>query len=123
GGIGTKKLMLTSMLVSGGLAGVAGASVVVGVFQADITPFTSNVGFNGILAALLARNVALLIPLTSLFFGALQQGGLGLQIYTPISQYISDVLTATIIIFASARSVPRISWRRWFRSPAKVSPR
>ncbi|MGH2442669.1 MAG: ABC transporter permease, partial [Chloroflexota bacterium] len=52
GGIGTKKLMLTSMLVSGGLAGVAGASVVVGVFQADITPFSSNVGFDGILAAL-----------------------------------------------------------------------
>ncbi len=113
GGIGTKKLMLTSMLVSGGLAGVAGASVVMSVFQADITPFTSNVGFNGILAALLARNVALLIPLTSLFFGALQQGGLGLQIYTPISQYISDVLTATIIIFASARTIPRVNWRRF----------
>ncbi|GAC1524339.1 MAG: ABC transporter permease [Chloroflexota bacterium] len=114
GGVGTTKLMLTSMLVSGGLAGVAGASVVAGVFQADITPFSSNVGFNGILAALLARNLALFIPFTALFFGALEQGGLGLQIYTPISQYISDVLIATIIIFASARSLPRIAWRRIF---------
>lgn len=123
GGIGAKKLMLTSMLVSGGLAGVAGASVVVGVFQADITPFTSNVGFNGILAALLARNMALLIPLTALFFGALSQGGLGLQIYTPISQYISDVLMATIIIFASARTVPRINWRRFVRVASRAPAR
>lgn len=122
-GVGTKKLMLTSMLVSGGLAGIAGASVVAGVFQADITPFSSNVGFNGILAALLARNIALLIPFTALFFGALEQGGLGLQIYTPISQYISDVLIATIIIFASARSVPRIAWRRIFARAVKEPSR
>ncbi|MGH2443078.1 MAG: ABC transporter permease, partial [Chloroflexota bacterium] len=108
------------MLVSGGLAGVAGASVVVGVFQADITPFSSNVGFDGILAALLARNIALLIPIAALFFGALEQGGLGLQIYTPISQYISDVLIATIIIFASMRSVPRVKWRRVFRIGSDV---
>jgi simple sugar transport system permease protein len=120
-GVGTKKLMLTAMLGSGALAGMAGAAVVAGVFQADITPFTTNVGFEGILAALLARNVALAIPLTSLFFGAVEQGGLGLQIYTPISQYISDVLTATIIIFASARSVPRISLR-WLRSRAAREP-
>jgi simple sugar transport system permease protein len=117
GGVATKKLMLTAMLGSGALAGMAGAAVVTSVFQADITPFTTNVGFDGILAALLARNLALAIPLTSLFFGAVEQGGLGLQIYTPISQYISDVLMATIIIFAAARSVPRISLRR-FRSRA-----
>jgi simple sugar transport system permease protein len=114
-GVPTKRLMLTAMLVSGGLAGMAGVAVVGGTFQADITPFTTNVGFNGILAALLARNYALAIPLTSLFFGALQQGGIGLQIYTPISQYISDVIMATIIIFASATSVPRLTvlWRRF----------
>jgi len=35
-----------------------------------------------------------------------QQGGLGLQIFTPISQYIAGILTATVIIFASARSLP-----------------
>jgi general nucleoside transport system permease protein len=117
GGVGSKKVMLTAMLGSGALAGMAGAAVVAGVFQADISPFTTNVGFDGILAALLARNLALAIPLTSLFFGAVEQGGLGLQIYTPISQYIADVLTATIIIFASARSIPRFSLRR-FRSRA-----
>lgn len=105
-GMGVRKLAIVAMLLSGALAGAAGASVVGGVFQADITPFNSNVGFNGILAALLAGTQELLIPLAGLFFGALQQGGLGLQIYTPISQYIADVLMAMIIIFASVRSIP-----------------
>lgn len=114
GGIHTKRLMLTAMLGSGAMAGMAGAAVVGGIFQADITPFTTNVGFDGILAALLARNFSLGIPLTALFFGAVEQGGIGLQIYTPISQYISDVLTATIIVFASMTSVPRISLS-WLR--------
>lgn len=112
-GIGTRRAMLTAMLVSGGLAGIAGAEVVGGVFFADITPFASDVGFNGILAALLVGNLPLLIPFAALFFGAVQQGGLGLQIFTPISQYIAGILMATIIVFASARSLPfRLPRRR-----------
>lgn len=107
-GVATRKAMIVAMLVSGALSGVAGAVVVGGIFQAAITPFTVAVGFNGILAALLAANHPLLIPLASFFFGALQQGGLGLQIYTPISQHIAEVLTATVIVFASARALPRL---------------
>lgn len=106
-GIPTRKLMIIAMLGSGALSGIAGAAVVGGIFQAAITPFNVGVGFNGILAALLAGNQALLIPFSSFFFGALQQGGLGLQIFTPIDQHIADVLTATVIVFASARAWPR----------------
>jgi general nucleoside transport system permease protein len=122
GGIRTRRGMLTAMLVSGALAGIAGAEVVGGVFYADITPFTSDVGFNGILAALLVGNQPLLIPFSAFFFGAVQQGGLGLQIFTPISQYIAGILTATVIIFASARSLPSASLRlpRFRRSARDV---
>lgn len=106
-GIGTRRVAITAMLVSGALVGIAGAEVVGGTFFADITPFTSDIGFNGILAALLVGNLPLLIPFAALFFGAVQQGGLGLQIFTPISQYIAGILMATIIVFASARTFPR----------------
>jgi general nucleoside transport system permease protein len=107
-GIATRRSMMIAMLVSGALAGLAGAEVVGGTFFADITPFTTDVGFNGILAALLVGNVPVLIPFSAFFFGAIQQGGLGLQIFTPVSQYIAGILMATIIVFASARRVPRI---------------
>ena len=109
GGIATTRVMIIGMLASGALAGIAGASIVGGVFQADVTPFPPDIGFNGILAALLVGASPLLTPFAALFFGALSQGGLGLQIFDGISQYIALVLTATVILFVSARSAPE-SW-------------
>ncbi|MEJ7772107.1 MAG: ABC transporter permease [Geodermatophilaceae bacterium] len=110
-GIGTTRVMMIGMLASGALAGMAGAAVVGGVFQAGITPFPPDIGFNGILAALLVGTSPLLTPLAALFFGALSQGGLGLQIFNGVSQYIALVLTATVILFIAPRSLPE-SWAK-----------
>lgn len=110
-GIATTRVMIVGMTVSGAFAGVAGAAVVGGVFQADITPFPPDIGFNGILAALLVGTSPLLTPLAALFFGALSQGGLGLQIFNGVSQYIALVLTATVILFIAPRSLPE-SWAK-----------
>lgn len=122
GGIATTRVMIIGMLASGGLAGVAGAAVVGGVFQAGISPFPPDIGFNGILAALLVGCSPLLTPFAALFFGALSQGGLGLQIFEGISQYIALVLTATVILFVSARAVPE-SWTKLKRRMAIVTSR
>ncbi|WP_424531599.1 ABC transporter permease [Sphaerisporangium viridialbum] len=111
GGIGTTRVMITGMLFSGALAGIAGAAVVGGVFQADITPFPADIGFNGILAALLVGTSPLLAPFAAIFFGALSQGGLGLQIFTGVSQYIASVLTATVILFIAPRGLPE-TWTK-----------
>lgn len=111
GGIGTTRVMITGMLFSGALAGIAGAAVVGGVFQADITPFPPDIGFNGILAALLVGTSPLLVPFAAVFFGALSQGGLGLQIFTGVSQYIASVLTATVILFIAPRGLPE-TWTK-----------
>ncbi|MGI8720810.1 MAG: ABC transporter permease [Geodermatophilaceae bacterium] len=111
GGIGTARVMVTAMLLSGALAGLAGAAVVGGVFQADINPFPPDIGFNGILAALLVGASPMLAPLAALFFGALAQGGVGVQVFNGISQYIALVLTATVILFVAPRSLPE-SWAK-----------
>lgn len=105
-GISSVKVMMCAMLGSGAISGLAGAAIAGGVFQADTTPFPSDVGFNGILAALLVGGSPLLVPISSLLFGALAQGGLGIQIFGGISQYIASVLTATIILFAAPRVLP-----------------
>lgn len=111
GGVATTRIMVTGMALSGAIAGVAGAAVVGGVFYAQISPFPPDIGFNGILAALLVGTSALLTPLAALLFGALAQGGLGLQIFQGVSQYIALVLTATIILFIAPRSVPE-TWEK-----------
>lgn len=124
-GVRVKRKMLTAMLCSGAIAGLAGASVVGGFFYSDITPFGSNVGFNGILAALLVGGLPLAIPFGALFFGALQQGGLGLQIFSNQSQYIADVLTAVVIVFVAMRRRP-VAWagitKRFPRARSRGGP-
>lgn len=122
GGINTTRVMISAMLLSGALAGVAGSAVVGGIFRAQITPFPPDVGFNGILAALLVGTSPLLTPLAALFFGALAQGGLGLQIFNGVSQYIALVLTATVILFVAPRSVPE-TWASLKRRFARVATR
>lgn len=105
-GIPTTRVMIIGMLTSGSLAGVAGAAIVGGVFQAGTSPFPPDVGFNGILAALLVGTSPILTPVAALLFGALSQGGLGLQIFNGVSQYIALVLTATVILFIAPRGLP-----------------
>lgn len=120
-GISTARAMITAMLASGALAGIAGAAIVGGVFQADTTPFPPDVGFNGILAALLVGSSPIVVPFAAVFFGALSQGGLGLQIFTGTSQYIASVLTATIILFAAPRALPA-SWAATARRLRRPRP-
>jgi len=110
-GIRTTRVMIIGMLGSGALAGMAGAAIVGGVFQAGISPFPPDVGFNGILAALLVGTSPILTPLAALLFGALSQGGLGLQIFNGVSQYIALVLTATVILFIAPRALPE-AWAK-----------
>lgn len=119
GGIRTRRIMIIGMLFSGALAGFAGAAIVGGVFHAGISPFPPDIGFNGILAALLVGTSPLLTPLAALFFGALAQGGLGLQIFNGVSQYIAGVLTATVILFIAPRALPE-SWPKVKRRLATV---
>ncbi len=117
GGVNTARTMIIGMLFSGALAGVAGAAVVGGVFQATVSPFPPDIGFNGILAALLVGTSPILTPFAALFFGALSQGGLGLQIFEGVSQYIAIVLTATVILFVAPRQLPET----WARVKRKIS--
>lgn len=123
GGMPVKRIMITSMMLSGALAGVAGAAIVGGVFGADITPFPPDIGFNGILAALLVGTQPILVPIAALLFGALSQGGLGLQIFTGVSQYIALILTATIIIFAAPRALPASAHRMMRRISGHIDRR
>ncbi len=106
-GIDPRRRQVAVMLISGALAGLAGASQVGGVFHAFVSPFASNLGFNGVLVALLVGNGPLGIPPAAAFIAALQGGAITMELTTTISRYIVGALTATIIVFVSAR---RFGW-------------
>jgi simple sugar transport system permease protein len=87
GGIAVAPTMLGTMLVAGGLAGLAGAGEVMGLKYRLFDRFSPGYGFDAIAAAFLAGNEPLLVLVTSLFFGALRSGGNLMQraVGTPVA--------------------------------------
>ena len=74
-GIDPKRIIVLSMCLSGGLAGLVGLNEIMGVQHRLLLNFTAGYGFTGIAVALMGRNHPVGIVLASLLFGALYQGG------------------------------------------------
>ncbi len=77
-GINTSQLIIVSMLISGGICGLAGSSLVLGEYFRAQAGITSNYGFYAIAAALIADNKPMLAPLASLLISIICEGVLGL---------------------------------------------
>jgi simple sugar transport system permease protein len=101
-GMGIGRTYTLVMLVGGGLAGLAGASMALGTAFALTPSFSGNVGFTGITVALLGRAKPWGVLLAGLLFGAMQAGGNRMQIASQISIELVVVLQALIVIFVAA---------------------
>ena len=77
-GINTSRLITISMLISGGICGLAGSSLVLGEYYRAQAGITSNYGFYAIAAALIADNKPILAPFASLLISIICEGILGL---------------------------------------------
>ncbi len=98
-GIHPRTLIMFTMSMSGLLAGLAGASVVLGVTHSMTSSFGTTVGFDSIAVALLARSNPYGILFSGLLFGAMRAGGGLMQIKAEIPPELVDVLQATILFF------------------------
>jgi simple sugar transport system permease protein len=102
-GISITRTYVLLMVISGGLAGLGGANMVVGSTASSLTPLVvAQIGFDGILVALLGRVKPWGVALAALLFGALQAGGNRMQSYAGISLELVTVLQALIVIFIAA---------------------
>ncbi|MBA3875519.1 MAG: ABC transporter permease [Anaerolinea sp.] len=110
-GISIFRVIVVAMLISGLIAGIAGAVQVLGVNGRFIDRFSPGYGFTGIAAALLGRNTALGCVLAALFFGALSNGSAMMQLFTDIPLDLVNVLSGTVMIFA-VLDVARLRPRR-----------
>ena len=99
-----------SMLVAGGLAGLAGASTVLGV-RFSLTGGFSNLGFDAIALALLGRSHPAGVVAAALLFGVLRAGATGMaaEASTPVD--IIVVIQALVIVFVAAPSLIRSVYR------------
>jgi general nucleoside transport system permease protein len=106
-GMRPKLLTIATMTFSGGLAGLAGTSVLLGVSHSMTSSFGTTVGFDSIAVALLARSNPLAVLPAALLFGSMRAGAGLMQINAGIPVELVDVLQATILLFLVASPVLR----------------
>jgi simple sugar transport system permease protein len=101
-GISVGRTYTLLMVVAGGLAGLGGATQVLGTAFALTPAVAGNIGFDGLLVALLGRNRPWGTLLAAILFGALRAGGNRMQSFSGISLELVTVLQALIVIFIAA---------------------
>jgi ABC-type uncharacterized transport system permease subunit len=130
-GIKVKRYLVLSLLLSGGFAGLAGATQVLGgishrmVTDGSAAGFTGSAGFNGIVAALFGKLHPLGTIPASVLFGALLVGGNQLQRTIQVPSALITVLNGMIIVFVVSSEIwnRRRKSRRVSTAPSgQVSP-
>lgn len=108
-GMQPRLVVVLTMSLAGVLAGLAGATVVLGVTHYMTASFGTTVGFDSIAVALLGRSSPIGIVFAALLFGAMRAGAPLMQIETLslIPAELVDVLQATILLFLVAHTVIR----------------
>ncbi|MEG1858622.1 MAG: ABC transporter permease, partial [Pseudoflavonifractor sp.] len=101
-GINIKKVLMVSMCISGAIAGLAGASQVLGVNNRLIAGFSPGYGFDGIAVAALAADSPVGVIFSGIVFGVLRAGAMELNRNTSIPVEFVNVIQAMVVIFVSA---------------------
>lgn len=119
GGVRRGRMMMIAMLVSGGLAGLAGAGEVLGTQYRFLDGSLSSASYawSGIMATLLASSHPLGTALAAILLAALQTGGMGVERNTEVPLEVASVIQAVLTLFVSAR----IGYTFWKRRKEKQS--
>lgn len=110
-GINSNLLMLLTMGLCGGLAGLAGCTEVLGNYHRFIEGFSPSYGFTGIAVAILGRNHPVGVVLTSFLFAILNSGALRMARVTTVSSNVVAVIQSLIIIAVAAPEMIRFAKR------------
>ena len=102
-GIPYGKMVVVTMLLSGGLAGMMALNPVMGASARLQVEFVGGAGFVGIAVALMGRNHPFGIVLAAILFGVLYQGGNEVSFWMQnISRDMIVVIQGLVILFAGA---------------------
>jgi general nucleoside transport system permease protein len=102
GGITPKLPILRAMMLSGALAGLAGAVEILGVQYRFVTSFSAITDFDGIIVAFAGHLHPLGVLLFGVLLGGLRSGSIvGLQIRSAIPRELGGALIALTLIFVA----------------------
>jgi len=104
-------LIIFTMTASGLLAGLAGATEILGTSHYMIASYGTSVGFDSIAVALLGRSHPVGILFAALLFGALRAGAGPMQLEAHVPSELVDVIQAVILLFLAADLIVRRLFR------------
>jgi len=118
-GMRVNRTIVVVLTASGALAGIAGAAEVVGGGSGYLTPGSyTNIGFDSIAIALLARGNPLAVIPAALLWGAMLSGAPLMQVQADLSVNLVRIVQALIILFVAADAIVRLLFR--IRAPRGV---
>jgi simple sugar transport system permease protein len=115
-GMPVARTLVLTMALSGGLAGLAGASEVLGVYHTLPAAFSTGYGFDAIAVALVARSHPWGILPAALLWGGLRNGAGLMQVRTGVSIDVVNVLQALVMVCLAAEPFWRVLLR-WRQRP------
>ena len=96
---------LLSMFIAGGFAGLGGTINIIGLQYFLTEGFSNNFGFSGVAVALLGGCHPLGIIVSGILFGALNAGGVKMQLLAKVPSASIYMIQGMIIIFAVSREL------------------
>ena len=102
-GIGVGGTILSAQLAGGFLAGMGGASEILGSYTRFQWVALPGFGFDGVIVATLAGNNPLLVPLGALFLGYLRVGADIMSRRSDVATEVLSIVQGTIILLVASK--------------------
>lgn len=96
--INVSRVIIITMLISGGIAGLAGAGEVVGLHHRLRMDISTGYGFTGIIVAMLGGMNPFGVTIAAIFFGALINGSNRMQIFTGVPIALVYAMQAIVLL-------------------------
>lgn len=112
-GISPARNITIAMIISGGLAGMAGLMEVLGVQHRLSDFFSPGYGYDAIAVALLANSHPVGVVIASIFFGALRAGSNVMQRTMDVPASVASFIQGTTVLFVAIAGAIRTAliWR------------
>lgn len=104
-GIDLAKTAFWTMTCSGAIAGLGGATIVMGVLHRFNLALSPGYGFIGIAVALVGELDPLWVTLAAFVFGILQNGAIGMQAAANVPRDVVTVIEGLIILVLAGRRI------------------
>lgn len=109
GGIDVRKNIIVSMMIAGAIAGLAGATQVLGVSkETTILSATEGYGFDGMAVALIANSHPIACIPAGLLFGGLKYAGSKLQVELRAPLEVINITIGVIVFFIAMPKLIKI---------------